>query len=122
MREHRGLNTMTIIRGLAAGVAFAGAAIGLAGPASADPASGNYTGTMVDGGGRYEVGDSKPWTINPCGPDCISAGTAGSPQHQLHRQGNLWIGDYETLDENTLIVSFDPPSGEHFAIKLAKDA
>ena len=100
---------------------IAGAAVGLAGPASADPASGNYTGTMVDGGGRYEVGDSKPWTINPCGPDCISAGTAGSPQHQLHRQGNLWIGDYETLDENTLIVSFHPPSGEHFAIQLTKN-
>ena len=39
----------TITRGVIAGAAVVGAAIGLAGPASADPASGNYTGTMVDG-------------------------------------------------------------------------
>ena len=43
------MNTLT--RSLVAGVFVAGAAIGLAGPASAETPNGSYTGTMVDGGG-----------------------------------------------------------------------
>ena len=39
---------MTFIRGLAAGVLLAGAAVGLASPASADPTVGEYTATIID--------------------------------------------------------------------------
>jgi len=50
--------------GSAAAVAAVGgvvlsAAVGFASPASAEPPSGNYTATVIDGGGRMKVGGTQ---------------------------------------------------------------
>lgn len=51
------------IAGLAAVMACA--AVVLAGPASAEPLSGDYTGTVTDGGGHYNEGKTATWTFTP---------------------------------------------------------
>src|ERR1700730_3998149 len=59
---------MTITRGLTSAVIFAGVAVGLAGPAWADPAppgifeGGNYTYTGA--------GITRPWIATSCGTGC----------------------------------------------------
>jgi hypothetical protein len=87
---------MTIItRGLAVGAVLAGAAVGLAGPASADPLSGSYTETVVSGG---PPGVTRTFIATACGPDCAHLefsvpGIAGD----LHSQGDTWAGTRNTL-------------------------
>jgi hypothetical protein len=101
---------MTITRKLAVGAVLVGAAIGLAGTASADPLSGNYTGTVTDGGGHYREGKTATWTFTPCGPDCTRLGgpTATEPL-ELHLQGDTWTGNNPgsscttTIDNNSLV-------------------
>jgi hypothetical protein len=87
---------MTITRRLAVGVVLAGAAIGLAGPASADPLSGSYTETVVSGG---FPGLTRTFIATACGPDCAHLewsvpGIAGD----LHPQGDSWAGTRNTLE------------------------
>ena len=82
-------NTMvTFTRGLTLGAALVGAQIALAIPASADPAAGAYTGTILEAE-QYNVGDSAPFTVDPCGPDCVRVVQTGQGW-ELHRQGNIW--------------------------------
>jgi hypothetical protein len=105
---------ITITRGLAAAVVLTGAAVGLAGVASADPPSGSYTGTIIDGAGIKKNGGTAPVDLTPCGSDCtqIHMGS-GSPQ-DLHLQGNAYTGSWTeqgtacsgSLDSGSLVYSY----------------
>jgi hypothetical protein len=102
---------MTLIRGLAFGAVIAGATVGFAGVASADPPSGSYTGTMIDGAGVKANGSTAPVTLTPCGPDCTHI-DMGS--HDLHLQGNAYTGSWVeqgvacsgSLDSGSLVYSY----------------
>jgi hypothetical protein len=110
-----------ITRELAFGVVLAGAAVGLAGPASADELNGSYTQT---GGfaGTTQV------TFSPCGPDCLRRTTEGSGVvRQFRRQGSTWVtadsigsGDC-TIDMNTLQESNVFPDGTALTQQLTKN-
>jgi hypothetical protein len=64
---------MITARGLCAAlIVLAGAALGLASPASAD-LSGTYTIT-------YGTGNSATWTVTPCGPGCANVADGGTSQ------------------------------------------
>jgi hypothetical protein len=107
---------MTIARGLAIGVVLAGAAIGLASPASAELTPGQYTGTMLDAGASgKQVGTTVVWPATPCGPDCMHLGD--SPGWDLHLQGNTWTGTNQTgaqasLDNSSLILTVHYPNAD----------
>lgn len=86
---------MASIRALAAAAILAGAAIGVAGPASADPLDGPYTHTITDKtGGPYKIGAQTPWILSPCGPNCLHVHQAVDPEWDtdLHLEGNRWTG------------------------------
>jgi hypothetical protein len=105
----------TITRGLAAAAILAGAAVGFAGPAAADPAEGPYTATMLDAGASgKQIGSTTIWTLSPCGQDCTHVQTGG-PGFDLHRQGATWTGaegdTTRTLDDNTLVLTFQYANG-----------
>jgi hypothetical protein len=115
---------ITFTRGLAVGIAIIGAGIGLAMPASADPAAGDYTGTIIEAE-QFTVGDSAPFTVNPCGPDCVHVLQTGSGW-DLHRQGNIWAESdargSASLDEGTLVLTIDSVQDGHAVIGLVKNA
>ncbi len=69
---------ITFIRPLAVAAVIAGAAIGFAGAASADPPSGSYTGTMIDGAGVKKNGSTSPATLTPA-VQITPASTWGQP-------------------------------------------
>ena len=111
---------MTIGRGLAIGAVFAGTALGLANPASAEPLSGMYKATATDSTGATV---DATWILTPCGPDCLTLMWKTSVQ-QMHRQGSIWTSTDKnacvtTMDENTLTGTFacpdatDPPVTVH---------
>jgi hypothetical protein len=119
---------MTITRGVAAVAVLAGAAIGLASPASADPVDGPYTATMLDGGGIKENGSTTTFTLTSCGPDCINMNT-GSAAFDLHRQGNLWTATFGdegpqpctwTLDNTSLVTTRTCPGQPNIVIGLTR--
>ncbi len=85
---------MAITRGLTVGVVLAVAAVGLAGPASAQPLSGSYTEKVIDGA---FPGLIRTFVATACGPDCAHLEwsvpeTAGD----LHSQGDTWAGTRNT--------------------------
>jgi hypothetical protein len=100
-----------IARGLAAGAVLAGAAVGLASPASAEPPSGEYTATVIDGL-KLSAGKSEPATLTQCGADCthLQLGQIGS---DLHPQGDSWSGAFNagygdctfTVDNTSLVLT-----------------
>lgn len=110
------MTMMTITRASAAGVVLAGVAVGLAGPASAEPVAGDYTATMINAGatGKQE-GSTTVWILNDCGPDCTHVNTGRGPGFDLRRQGEVWAsvdGDTtRTLDNNSLILTFQYTNG-----------
>jgi hypothetical protein len=100
---------MTFNRGLAVGVVLAGAAVGLASPASADLTDGTYQA-------NYDFGGSHPWVVTSCGAGCKSvqwdSGDAtGTDTYRLN--GNTWttgapkgeINSVNTIDNNTLVAT-----------------
>ena len=116
----------TFIRGLATGVAIAGAAIGLAGTASADPTAGSYTATIIDPGASHKTG-STAWNLAPCGPDCIRIADTDKALWDLHRQGNAWTGTdqygTQSLDNDSLILTISYPDGDpNVVIGLTRNA
>jgi hypothetical protein len=117
---------ITIIRGLAAGVILAGAAVGLASPASAEPLDGSYAATMLDGGGIKKNGSTTTFTLtSSCGPDCISLHTGSGSPFDLHRQGNAWTGSVEActwrLDNSSLVITRTCPDQPNIVIGLTKN-
>jgi hypothetical protein len=121
-------HVIAIARRLAVGVVLAGAAVGLASPASADQLNGSYSGTLIDGTGR--VLNQKPVSLNfsPCGPDCTHMRT---PSHDLdlHPQGDVWVANYDwngspcttTVNGNTLILDDVCPNQQPMRLSLAKN-
>ena len=125
---------ITITRGLAIGVVLAGAAVGLASPASAAPLSGSYTATITDLNPPWSQagpGDAMDVTLNPCGPDCTTFAAPKVPHPwttDLHLQGNTWTGTQPdvgfgtcpmTLDNNSRALTIDCPAIPttiHFAL------
>jgi hypothetical protein len=95
---------MAFTRGLAVGVALAGAAVGLASPASAELTDGTYQLTYLTNP------DPTPKTvvITSCGADCKRFQIPG-PYEPLdyHLQGDTWTatgadGNTQTINNNTL--------------------
>ena len=98
---------MTFPRGLAVGVVLAGAAVGLASPASAELVDGTYQL-------RYLVDPSPtPDTVvvTSCGAGCKRVQISGPyAPSDYHLQGNTWTAASEagspiTIDNNTLAGS-----------------
>ena len=90
--------------------------LALAPLASADPAPGVYTATIIDSGKSGKAGSVPGWTIDPCGPDCIHVGTASaSGGFDLHRQGVGWSGTASdgtgtwALEENSMVLTLTDP-------------
>ena len=99
---------ITIIRGLAVGVVVAGAAVGLASPASADLHSGSYTATVTNGGGRVRPGVTHLWTLTSCGSGCLHIhGDDPVWDKDIHLQGNTWTpaDNGFTIDNDSLVES-----------------
>ena len=118
----------TITYGLAASAVLAGVAIGLAGPASADPTAGP-TATIIDPGASNKEG-SVNWSLEPCGPDCFRLlGVQANPLWELHRQGNAWTGNSlsgngntASLDNDSLIFTMQIPGEPNVVIGMTKNA
>jgi hypothetical protein len=89
---------ITFIRGLAIGVVAAGAAVGLASPALAEPLGGSFLATITDVNPVWDMarpGDAMDVTLTPCGVDCTMFAAPRVPQPwstDLHLQGNTWTG------------------------------
>jgi hypothetical protein len=94
---------MKTMRIAALAAVMAGAAVGLASPASAELLDGTYDQTNPDGHTVAVV-------FTSCGADCKHADYPGTsaPQREYHLKGNTWtasIGKYnevETIDNDTL--------------------
>ena len=103
---------ITIFRRLSVGLMVAGAAVGLAGPASAEPPDGSYD-LVVTGGPFLRPGTSFPVTMTPGGPDCTRMVTVTGATTELRLQGNNWIGTSSvgqsayTFDQQSLAGSED---------------
>jgi hypothetical protein len=88
---------------------LAGAAVGLAGPASAAGLSGTYTATVTEASGSVgpapiSPGQNVTWLLSECGPDCThSQSPVGKAQVDLHLQGNSWVGGPDELGCNKTI-------------------
>lgn len=71
-------------RGLIIGAVFAGAAVGLAPPASAELLDGTYQVS-------YDNGVSKTWVLTSCGEGCKTVQVDGAPESMEYRlQGSSW--------------------------------
>jgi hypothetical protein len=104
-------------------VAMAGAAVGLAGAASAQLTEGTYTWTMT--GGTFS-GVQSHWVLSTCGQDCLTIRFSTGNQTEVHRQGNAWTGPGTkdgctyTIDNNSLAGHDDClPGGGQW--QLSKD-
>jgi hypothetical protein len=90
----------SIARGLAIGAVLAGAAVALAGVASAALTPGSYTWQATS------VNNLPPsaWTVTSCGPGCmrLHANDGASPDLDVHLQGNKWTGGVITIDNDSL--------------------
>jgi hypothetical protein len=96
--------TRAFTRGLAVSVALAGAAVGLASPASAELTDGTYQMAYLANPGPAPI----TVVFTPCGDGCKSSKVVGPYEAQeFHLQGDTWTaprpnGSIETIDNNTL--------------------
>jgi hypothetical protein len=96
---------MAIARGVAVGVALAGAAIGVASPASAELGEGSYAINSTGGGGGMQI--HSQWVVTPCGQDCLTVRFSNGESTDFHLEGNTWTGINAagctwTVDNNSL--------------------
>ena len=110
------------VQASAIGVVLAGAAIGFAGSASAEP-SGSYTATVTTGNPAIDlnVGDVVAVSFTPCGPACthLQIGRIDSFQSDLALQGDTWVGTRTsntgehvctyTMDSSVSVLTSDCP-------------
>ena len=93
---------------------IAGASIGLAATASAEPLDGPY-GATVTGGNVLPVGENVLWLFTPCGPDCALRKIVAGPDSEFHLQGNTWTSTFgnatETIDAGSLAATTNQPDG-----------
>ena len=116
---------------LAAPAALAlGAALGLAGPASADLNDGTYTMTIT-ASNQFKVGQTQTWNVGSCGPDCRHAEVAGGDTpYDFHLAGNSWTagqpsgqahGFTTTVDNSSLAGTFTFDDGASYNYQLKKN-
>jgi len=90
---------------------MAGAALGLAAPASADLTDGNYQATYESNGAIH------PWVVTSCGASCKSvqwdSGDATGTD-TYHLSGHIWTAEptglpntTKTIDNNTLLATLE---------------
>lgn len=96
-----------------AGAVAIGAAVALAGPAGAEPVSGDYTFTVTEAEGKngyppaFEVGEQGHWTVVPCGPECLNI-----RGEEFHLVDNAWTGSFgagltDTIDSKFSVWTDD---------------
>jgi hypothetical protein len=73
---------MNITAGRAATVLVFGAAVGLAGPASAD----GFSGTFIPNG----PGLDSTWVVTSCGPDCVRGSDSSGWSADAHPWDGVW--------------------------------
>ena len=118
----------SIVRGLAVGIVLAGASVGMAGVAAADPTPGPYTATIIDPGASNKKG-SVIWSLEDCGPDCVRLlNTQAQPMSDLRRQGDVWTGISMTgdgtsfaLDNASLLLTLQKPGLPNVVIGMTKN-
>jgi hypothetical protein len=113
---------MNVIRGAAMSALFAGASIGLAGPALADPLNGPYNLVVTDGHGTRPSGAQDSVFAAPCGQDCTHLNSP-SWDADLHLHGNTWTGVASngmtlTLDSNSLSGTTSKPGYTTMEVQL----
>ncbi len=92
---------MGAARGLAAGTAFVGAAVGLAFHAATEPPIGRYTATMLDAASGQEVpGQTSTLVFSPCGSGCTRV-LSPSGTFELHLRDSVWSGDAQAAGGRT---------------------
>lgn len=88
--------------GLAVVTAVLGAALGLAGVATADTLEGPYSITVTNGRGVIADGAKQGVFTSPCGPDCVTF-NAGNWTADMRLQNGTWSG----VTSAGLTLSFD---------------
>jgi hypothetical protein len=117
----------TIALGLGAGIVLAGAAVGLAGPASAEITDGAYLITVTDGHGIVPNGDKQGVFTSSCGPDCTTL-NSGEWTVDARLQGNAYSGVTSegltlTFDKDSLAgTMFKPETNQTLDVQLSKAA
>lgn len=103
---------------------MAGAAVTLAGPASADPLSGSYTQTTTESN-KFPPGSHLERVFTPCGPDCTRDLTSSNGPADFHLQGSTWSyqDEYssESFDANSLAGRFVSNSGWYVNFQLTRN-
>jgi hypothetical protein len=104
---------------------IAGAAVGLAGSASAaEPLSGNYRQTTTDSS-KFPPGSYMPRVFTPCGPDCTRDVTNPNYIMDFHLQGSTWSNQdpagNESFDANSLAGRYVSNSGWYVNFQLTRD-
>lgn len=106
---------MMIAKSMAIATILAGAALGLAGPASAQLDAGTYTRTMTEG--QFQ-GVHDEITVTSCGQNCVTFSKDDGPLLDLHRQGSTWTGSRTddngvecswTVDDASLVLRIQCP-------------
>jgi hypothetical protein len=114
------------VRASAVAVVIAGSAVGLAGPASADPLGGTYTAEIR--GDVSPMTETQTWVFTPCGPDCTNLSIGeGFPVREMHLQGNTWAaipygdgGTCSTTIDNTTLAGETGCAPMSFHVQLTK--
>ena len=114
-------------RVVASALVLAGAAVGLAGPASAaPPPDGNYIGTVTESSNSrlVSVGNTARVHLSSCGDGCMHMQGDGWTA-DIHPQGAVWSGPASNgntvwFDENTLAGGEDWQNGTHLKTQLRR--
>ena len=104
--QQKGTRMRTVTRIVAVAAVLTGAAIGFAGPASAEALSGPYTVTFL---GNGDATLDYTWTFTPCGPDCtrMDPGSPISTPTDMRLQGNTWSGSAQNQEGKTCTTTID---------------
>lgn len=99
---------------------LAGAAVGLAAPASAELLDGTYEVTNYTSSSGAQTGGSKTWVISSCGAGCKRVNVPGDTTggNEYHLQGNTWTcitpsgATVYTIDDTSLVGSVGMPGDD----------
>lgn len=110
-----------IAKSMAVAAVLAGAALALAGPASAELEPGSYS--VTDGVG----GLASRWMVTPCGQNCLTVQITPENSAEVHLQGNTWIGTTASgctlaINNTSLTGQSNCPSGNSYDWHLTKDS
>ena len=88
------------VRIAAMATVLAGASVGLAGPAAAEPLEGTYTAEVIGNDGSPSPLTDSPWIVTSCGADCARAGA-----REFHLQGNTWTSSSDPKGDGTVCTT-----------------